>query len=67
MSDIISFATTGVTYRTGSTIVSANKLGSIQKLLPRIEHNVVTSQSGIMDDRLDKYCYYVTNPYSRIQ
>ena len=67
MPDIIVFASNRTTFRNGTILTSTNKLGSSHTIIPDIEHNTIISESGILDTRLDSYCYYVTNPYSRIQ
>ena len=58
MADVISFAGTGVTYKDGTAVVWADKLGNTQKVNARIEHNVVVQQSGILDSRFDNPTYY---------
>jgi hypothetical protein len=58
MADVISFAGTGVTYKDGTAVVWADKLGNTQKVNAKIEHNVVVQQSGILDSRFDNPTYY---------
>jgi hypothetical protein len=58
MADVVSFAGTGVTYKDGTAVVWADKLGNTQKVNARIEHNVVVQQSGILDSRFDNPTYY---------
>ena len=53
MPDIVSFASTGVTYKNGTATVCADKLGNTKKVNPRVEHNVIAAQSGILDTRFD--------------
>jgi hypothetical protein len=53
MADVISFAGTGVTYKNGTATVYADKLGNTKKVNARIEHNVIVSQSGILNTRFD--------------
>lgn len=60
MADVVSFAGTGVTYKDGTAVVWADKLGNTQKVNARIEHNVVVQQSGIMDTRNDDKSYYTS-------
>ena len=60
MADVVSFAGTGVTYKDGTAVVWADKLGNTQKVNARIEHNVVVQQSGIMDTRNDDRNFYTT-------
>jgi hypothetical protein len=58
MPDVVSFAGTGVVYKNGTATVYADKLGNTKKVNPRVEHNVVVSQSGILDSRIDDKTYY---------
>ncbi len=58
MADVISFAGTGVTYKDGTAVVWADKLGNTQKVNAKVEHNVVVQQSGILDSRFDNPTYY---------
>lgn len=60
MPDVVSFASTGVTYKNGTATVYADQLGNTKKVNPRIEHNVVVQQSGILDVRFDDKTYYTT-------
>jgi hypothetical protein len=60
MADVVSFAGTGVTYKDGTAVVWADKLGNTQKVNARIEHNVVVQQSGILDSRFDDRNFYTT-------
>jgi len=60
MADVVSFAGTGVVYKHGTIVVLADKLGNTQKVNARVEHNVIVSQSGILDTRLDDRTYYTT-------
>jgi hypothetical protein len=60
MADVISFASTGVTYKNGTAVVWTDKLGNTKKVNARIEHNVVVQQSGILDTRMDDKTYYTT-------
>lgn len=53
MADVITFAGTGVTYKNGTAVVLADKLGNTQKVDAKIEHNVVVQQSGILNTRFD--------------
>ena len=52
MPDVVSFASTGVVYKHGTAVI-VDKLGNTKKVNPRIEHNVVAAQSGILDTRFD--------------
>ena len=60
MPDVIAFASTGVTYKNGTATVCADELGNTKKVNARVEHNVIASQSGILDTRLDDRTYYTT-------
>lgn len=60
MADVIAFASTGVTYKNGTATVCADKLGNVKKVNPRVEHNVIVAQSGIMDSRNDDRNFYTT-------
>ena len=53
MADVITFATTGVTYYNGSAIGYVSPMGVMHKINPHIEHNVIASQSGILNTRFD--------------
>ena len=53
MPDIMTFASTGVTYKNGTAIVWADKLGNTQKVNAKIERSVLVAQSGILDTRFD--------------
>lgn len=52
MPDIIAFASTGVTYKNGGVTI-VDILGNRQSTYPRVEHNVIVRQSGILDTRFD--------------
>lgn len=58
MPDVIAFASTGVTYKNGTATVCADELGNTKKVNARVEHNVIVSQSGILDSRFDNPTYY---------
>lgn len=60
MPDVIAFASTGVTYRHGTAVVYADKLGNTKSVRPDIEHNIVVQQSGILDSRMDDRNFYTT-------
>lgn len=60
MPDVVSFASTGVVYKNGTAIVYGDKLGNTKKVNPKIEHNIVVQQSGILDSRMDDKTYYTT-------
>jgi hypothetical protein len=53
MTDVIAYASTGVTYKNGTTVVWADKLGNTKIVNAKIEHNVVVAQSGILSTRFD--------------
>ena len=53
MPDVVTYAGTGVTYKNGSSVTYVSKLGNTKVINPRVEHNVVTQQSGILDTRFD--------------
>lgn len=53
MPDVVTYAGTGITYKNGTSVVWASKLGNTKVINPRIEHNVVTQESGILASRFD--------------
>ena len=60
MPDIMVYASTGVTYKNGTAVVYADKIGNTKTANARVEHNVCANQSGVLDTRNDDKTYYTT-------
>ena len=50
--DVVKFVS-GSIYKHGTMISYADKLGNTGKANPKIEHNIVVAQSGLLDIRFD--------------
>lgn len=63
MPDVVSFASTGVTYKQGTAVAYANNLGNTSKIVAKVlasKTNIVVAQSGILDTRNDDRNFYTT-------